>query len=201
MRRAETARGDLCVSKTASWHATGAFPVIQTKPELGGNMGSAQNSLNGRAASRYGACSWKRFSLYPTMKSIGGVLLCLLLAASMAQAQGVGSSGEITGTVTDASGAVLPKVTVNVIETQTGLKRTALTNGTGQFRVVGLSPATYDVSAQMAGFATEIRQRHPGCYRPDSHLRFQDETVAGGDGGRSDGPAARGRNGTRQPSG
>ncbi len=121
-------------------------------------MGFAQNSLDGRAALRYGACSWKRFSLYLTMKSIACPLLCFLFATFLAHAQGVGSSGEITGTVTDASGGVLPKVTVNVIETQTGLKRTAVTDGTGRFRVVGLAPATYDVSAQMAGFATEIRR-------------------------------------------
>ena len=92
------------------------------------------------------------------MKSLACTIVCLLLAASVAHAQGVGSSGEISGTVTDSSGAILPKVTVNVIETQTGLKRTAVTNNTGQFRIVGLSPATYDVSAEMAGFATEIRR-------------------------------------------
>ena len=92
------------------------------------------------------------------MKSFACTFVCLLLAASVAQAQGVGSSGEITGTITDASGAVLPNVTVNVVETQTGLKRTATTGGTGQYRVVGLSPATYDVSAGLAGFATEIRR-------------------------------------------
>ncbi len=92
------------------------------------------------------------------MKSLACVLVCFLFAACMVHAQGVGSSGEITGTVTDASGAVLLKVTVNVVETQTGLKRTAMTNGTGQYRVVGLSPATYDVSVQMQGFATEIRR-------------------------------------------
>jgi carboxypeptidase family protein len=92
------------------------------------------------------------------MKSLACTFVCLLLAASVAQAQGVGSSGEITGTVTDASGAVVPKVTVNVVETQTGLKRTAMTGGTGQYRVVGLSPATYDVFVEMHGFATEIRR-------------------------------------------
>jgi len=92
------------------------------------------------------------------MKSLACAFVCLLLATSLAQAQGVGSSGEITGTVTDPSGAVLPTVTVNVVETQTGLKRTAMTNGTGQYRVVGLSPSTYDVSVQMQGFATEIRR-------------------------------------------
>jgi Carboxypeptidase regulatory-like domain/TonB dependent receptor len=76
----------------------------------------------------------------------------------MAHAQGVGSSGEISGTVTDSSGAVLPKTTVNAIETQTGLKRTVVTNTTGQFRIAGLAPATYDVSAELPGFATEIRK-------------------------------------------
>src|SRR6202035_3966293 len=92
------------------------------------------------------------------MKSLACTFLCLLLATSLAQAQGVGSSGEITGTVTDASGGVLPKATISVVETQTGLKRTVTTNGTGQFRVVGLAPATYDVSAALSGFATEIRR-------------------------------------------
>src|SRR5580704_13832894 len=84
--------------------------------------------------------------------------VCFLFATLMAHAQGVGTSGEITGTVTDASGGVVLNATVSVVDTQTGLKRTAVTNGSGQFRITGLSPATYDVSAQMAGFATEIRR-------------------------------------------
>jgi Carboxypeptidase regulatory-like domain/TonB dependent receptor len=121
-------------------------------------MGFAQSSLDGRAATRSRASSWRRFLVPSTVMSIACALLCLLFATSLARAQGVGSSGEITGTVTDASGGVLPKVTVNVVDTQTGLKRTTITNGSGQFRMVGLSPATYDVSAQMSGFATEIRR-------------------------------------------
>ncbi len=121
-------------------------------------MGLAQSSLDGRAASRCGASSRRRFLVNSTIASTACVLLCFLFATCLAPAQGVGSSGEITGTVTDASGGVLPKATINVVDTQTGLKRTATTNGTGQFRVVGLSPATYDVSAQMSGFATEIRR-------------------------------------------
>ena len=92
------------------------------------------------------------------MKSLACTFVCLLLAVSVAHAQGVGSSGEITGTVTDPSGAVLPNVTVNVVDNQTGLKRTAMTNGTGQFRVARLSPATYEVSVARPGFATEIRR-------------------------------------------
>jgi len=121
-------------------------------------MGFVQNNLDGCTASGHGARSRKRFPLYFTTKSIVGFFLCIMFATLMAHAQGVGSSGQISGTVTDASGAAVPKVTVSVVETQTGLKRTTVTNDTGQFRVVGLSPATYDVSAQTTGFATEIRR-------------------------------------------
>ncbi len=93
------------------------------------------------------------------MKSLACGLVYFLFATLMSYGQGVGTSGEITGTVTDASGAVMPKVTVNVVDTQTSLKRAAVTNGTGQFRAVGLPPATYDVSVELRGFATEIRRR------------------------------------------
>jgi Carboxypeptidase regulatory-like domain len=86
------------------------------------------------------------------------VSLILLLTSVMVHAQGVGSSGDIRGTVTDASGAVLPKATVIVVDSQTGLRRTALTDSTGQFQLTGLSPATYDVTAQVSGFGTEIRK-------------------------------------------
>jgi len=120
-------------------------------------MGFAQSSLDGRATS----CetqSQMEVSVYPVMRSIACVLVCLLFTTLTAHAQGVGSSGEITGTVADSTGGVLPKATVNVIDVQTGLKRSATMNSTGQFRVTGLSPATYDVSAEMAGFATQIRK-------------------------------------------
>src|SRR5580692_11258567 len=95
------------------------------------------------------------------MKSLACAFVCLLLATSLAQAQGVGSSGDITGTVTDSAGAVLPRVTVSVVDTQTGLKRTAVTDGAGQYRVAGLSPSTYEVSAALPGFATEVRKSVP----------------------------------------
>src|ERR1700683_5096190 len=125
-------------------------------------MAFEPRSLNFRAVSHCGVHSCIRTSVFSTRFSIGKliacVLGCFLLATLMAHAQGVGTSGEITGTVTDSSGGVVVRATVNVVDTQTGLRRTATTNGNGQFRVAGLSPATYDVSAEMGGFATEIRK-------------------------------------------
>ena len=92
------------------------------------------------------------------MKPVLVLFACTLLTSSLVLAQGVGSSGAITGTVVDASGAVLPKVMVSIVDTETGLKRDVLTDGTGHYRLTGLSPSTYTVSAAMSGFATEVRK-------------------------------------------
>jgi hypothetical protein len=84
--------------------------------------------------------------------------LGLVLGVVGAFAQGVGSSGRIRGTVTDASGAVLPSVSVAIVDPDTGFQRSATTDSSGQFQTTGLPPATYNVTAQHAGFATEIRK-------------------------------------------
>src|SRR5215472_6819041 len=86
------------------------------------------------------------------------LLAFLLFTAGLAHAQGVGSSGGLTGTVVDSTGALMPRVKVSVVDTQTGLKRDVVTDAAGRYRVAGLSPSTYEVSATMAGFATELRR-------------------------------------------
>src|SRR5579862_160559 len=65
----------------------------------------------------------------------------------------------ITGVVKDASGAVLPGVTVDasspvLIERV----RTAVTDGTGQYRLVDLRAGTYDVTFTLTGFSTVKRE-------------------------------------------
>jgi hypothetical protein len=68
------------------------------------------------------------------------------------------AQASITGTVRDASGAVLPGVTVEasspaLIEQV----RSAVTDGTGQYRVVDLRPGTYVVTFTLPGFSTVRR--------------------------------------------
>jgi hypothetical protein len=86
------------------------------------------------------------------------LLACLLFVSPTADAQGVGSSGNITGTVTDASGAVVPNAAVVAAETARGTRYTANSDETGQYRLTGLLPANYDVTAQVAGFGTELQK-------------------------------------------
>jgi carboxypeptidase family protein len=61
----------------------------------------------------------------------------------------------ITGTVEDATHAVVPGVTISATNTQTGVVTTALSNEAGAYNVVGLLPGTYKVTAALSGFQTE----------------------------------------------
>ena len=82
-------------------------------------------------------------------------LACLLLSGMMF-AQGVGASGDIRGTVTDPSGAVVSNATVTATDVDKGIKHTVTTDGSGQFHLTGLSPANYSVSVSKPGFQPEV---------------------------------------------
>jgi len=85
-------------------------------------------------------------------------LACLLPANGVARAQGGGTSGEIRGTITDSTGATVPRGTVAVEDSEKGIRRTAITETDGEYRVTGLPPSSYSVSVEASGFQTEIRK-------------------------------------------
>src|SRR5438552_8809181 len=61
-------------------------------------------------------------------------------------------TGDITGDVTDSSGAVLPHVTVTAVNTGTNFSRSATTSGTGNYRIPDLPIGQYKVTATAQGF-------------------------------------------------
>jgi hypothetical protein len=66
--------------------------------------------------------------------------------------------GAVAGNVKDASGAVLPGVTVEVASPALIEKvRSAVTDGSGQYRIVNLPPGTYSVTFSLPGFSTVKR--------------------------------------------
>lgn len=80
-------------------------------------------------------------------------LTCLLvLAIPMGGQQTLGG---LNGTVTDASGAVLPGVTVTVVGNQTKLTRTQTTSDSGSYLFVNLPIGSYTVSFTHDGFQTK----------------------------------------------
>jgi len=66
-------------------------------------------------------------------------------------------TGALTGTVTDASAAVIPNVTVTATNTETGQERTVVTGADGTYKFALLPPGTYRVRFAAAGFrAAEV---------------------------------------------
>ncbi len=80
------------------------------------------------------------------------VLLGLALAIAFAQ-----TAGQITGVVTDPSGALVPNATITVTNTATNAARTTQTNAAGLYAFPDLVPGIYDVKAVMAGFDTTTK--------------------------------------------
>src|SRR5581483_8597157 len=78
----------------------------------------------------------------------------VVLLPSLARAQAA-----LAGTVKDASGAVLPGVTVEASSPVLIEKvRSAVSDGTGQYRITELPPGTYTVTFSLPGFATVKRE-------------------------------------------
>ena len=83
------------------------------------------------------------------------VFLTLVLAPAFAAAQ----TSTISGTVRDASGGVLPGVTVEVSSPALIEKtRSTVTGGSGTYSIVALRPGTYTVKFELPGFTTVIRE-------------------------------------------
>ncbi len=82
--------------------------------------------------------------------TLAAAALGLIAPQPSAWAQGV--YGSIVGTVTDATGAVVPNATVVITDTNKGTSQTVQTNGTGEYSVGRLIPDNYSVKASSGSF-------------------------------------------------
>ena len=80
-----------------------------------------------------------------------GILSLVLLLPTSAWAQ---ATAQLSGTVKDSSGAVLPGVTVMVTQTDTGFSRTVVTETSGSYVAPNLPTGPYKLEATLQGFRT-----------------------------------------------
>jgi Carboxypeptidase regulatory-like domain/TonB dependent receptor len=66
----------------------------------------------------------------------------------------VGQTASVSGTVTDATSAVVPQVKVTARNLATNVSRSATTDGSGSYRITSLVPGIYDVLVERMGFKT-----------------------------------------------
>ncbi len=83
-------------------------------------------------------------------------LVFLVLFPILVFAQSQATTGVIEGTVTDATGGVLPGVTVTLRNVSTNYEQVQVTDGAGRFRGVLLPLGPYEVKAGLEGFAPQL---------------------------------------------
>ena len=85
--------------------------------------------------------------------SIGVLGILLTTGAAWAQL----STAQLSGRVTDESGAVLPGVTVTATQADTGFTRSDVTDGNGSYVLSNLPPGPYRLEVSLAGFRTYVQ--------------------------------------------
>ncbi len=85
--------------------------------------------------------------------AVAATLICLFSIQAFAQT----TNATLGGTVSDATGALIPGVSVTATNTGTGIVSTGLTNEAGAYQFASLQTGTYNVTAELPGFQTQAR--------------------------------------------
>ena len=99
----------------------------------------------------------RRSNLLRGFLAAGGLLAFLMICPNRALSQGAGS-GTITGSITDASGAVVPAANVTIRNTDTGIERKTQTSDAGVYSAAFLPPGPYSLEAGKPGFASVLHK-------------------------------------------
>jgi len=101
----------------------------------------------------------RRWRLTRSQLVLAFVVLASFAAAPAATAQIL--YGNVVGVVRDSSGAVMPGVTVTIVNKDTNLTREATTNADGAYSVINLLPGPYEVKFSLSGFRDMARNNVP----------------------------------------
>src|SRR5215475_13548126 len=88
------------------------------------------------------------------MKRVSFAIASLLLLGSFTLILGQ-ANATLGGTVSDASGALIPGVTITAKNTQTGVTTTVISNESGAYQFANLQTGSYSVTAELPGFRTQ----------------------------------------------
>ena len=92
------------------------------------------------------------------MKGSRSALVLLLLCSAVRGLDAQVLYGSLTGTVQDASGAIVPGAAVIVANTGTGQSRSTTTNATGVYLLADLLQGQYDLTVTANGFRSYTRK-------------------------------------------
>ncbi len=87
--------------------------------------------------------------LYHSVVWVSFLFLTFAFAPKAAHGQTI--TATLTGSVSDATGAIIPGATVAATNTSTGVSRSTVSSETGEYRISSLTPGTYEVTVERSG--------------------------------------------------
>jgi len=102
------------------------------------------------------------------------LVLALLIAVPLVTRQAIAQAvyGSISGTVTDATGGVIPGATVTITSVQRGIQDTVVTNDSGNFVKERLLPGIYSVAVELTGFQKAVVEQVNVSVDTDSRVNL-----------------------------
>jgi len=85
------------------------------------------------------------------------IALCVALLGLSVMLFAQAPTGNITGIVSDESGAVIPNATVTITNKATGVARSATTNAEGIYSAASMAAGDYEIRVEANGFKTSVR--------------------------------------------
>ena len=113
---------------------------------------------------------------------VRAAVVCILIGVSCFTAFGQALTS-LSGTVSDATGAVAPNVTVIIEDTSRGISRTAVSDETGRYSFAQILPGKYRLTAKAVGFADvvvenlELQVNSPATVNVSLRVKEVTETV------------------------
>lgn len=93
------------------------------------------------------------------LSTSGYFLVCVLVLLTAMAAFGQAGRGSISGTVTDASGAMIPGCQVVLLNKDTGAKQETVTSAAGLYSFISLNPGLYQVTVTHSGFMSVVKEK------------------------------------------
>src|SRR5579863_9237092 len=99
--------------------------------------------------------------MFSRSRNAGLILLVVLLVALLSPLTVLGQStftAQLTGVVTDATGAVIPGAKVTLTDEATSVATTSTTDSRGIYVFTGIRPATYSIRVETSGMKARERK-------------------------------------------
>ena len=105
------------------------------------------------------------------------IALCGLFLISFANVANAQFKAGVQGTVTDSSGGLVPDTKITLTNAETGKSQEVMTSAEGSYRISGLAPGLYRLTAEKQGYKKTVLEKVAGCADVFAYFKHEETGV------------------------